>query len=151
MDRAAESITGGCYCGKVRYEARAFLKDAYYCHCRMCQRTSGAPAEIAVLVEPGSLHFIAGRPKFHRTSPFGERGFCPECGSRLVWKGVGDSHPEWTNLAIGCLDAPEKVVPTSHQCVESQLPWYQFQDGLPRLRSEDVPGLMEAWTKAPVG
>ena len=149
MVQVAEEITGGCYCGMVRFEARAYVKEAYYCHCRMCQKTSGAPAEIAVLVEPGSLRFTRGLPKFFQSSPFGERGFCANCGSRLIWKGVGDSYPEWMNLAVGCLDAPEVVVPTSHQCVESQLPWYNLQDGLPRLRSEDIPGLMEAWAKTP--
>lgn len=149
MTRVADNVSGGCFCGRVRYEARAYIKEAYYCHCRMCQRTNGAPAEIAVLVEPGSLRFTSGHPKFYQTSPFGERGFCADCGSRLIWKGVGESYPEWTNLAVGCLDTPDMVAPTSHQCVESQLPWYQLNDGLPRLRSDEIPGLLEAWERQP--
>lgn len=145
MERSAEAVVGGCFCGKVRYEARAFLREAYYCHCRMCQRSNGAPAEIAVLVEPGTLQFTRGYPKFFQSSPFGERGFCENCGSRLIWRGVDGAHPEWTNLAVGCLDNPDAIVPTSHQCVESQLSWYRFDDGLPRLRSDEIKELVAAW------
>lgn len=141
-------MTGGCLCGAVRYAARAHLKDAYYCHCRMCQKSTGAPAEIAVPVEPGTLSFTAGAAKFHRSSPFGARGFCAECGSRLLWRHVGGARPEWTNLAVGSLDRLEQLVPSSHQCVESQLPWYRFDDGLERLRSDEMPGLADAWRQA---
>ena len=144
----SDKIAGGCICGAVRYEASVYLSDAYYCHCRMCQKSSGAPAEVGVLVEPGTLSFTQGEPKFYQTSHFGERGFCEACGSRLIWRCIGDEHPKSTNLAVGCLDAPERVVPTSHQCVESQLPWYRISDGLPRLRSEEMPELVEAWSQA---
>ncbi len=147
MTGTSEDVTGGCLCGAVRYEARVYLKDAYYCHCRMCQKTTGAPAEIAVLVEPGTLRFTKDEPTYYRTSPFGQRGFCAVCGSRVIWKGIGDAHPEFTNLSIGSLDCPQEVVPTSHQCVESQLSWYRFDDGLPRLRSEEIPELVAAWAE----
>ncbi len=33
----AETVTGGCFCRAVRYEAEVYLDDAYYCHCRICQ------------------------------------------------------------------------------------------------------------------
>ena len=36
-----DEMTGGCACGKVRYTARVHDDDAYLCHCRMCQRTTG--------------------------------------------------------------------------------------------------------------
>jgi hypothetical protein len=144
----SEQVSGGCFCGSVRFEARAYIRDAYYCHCRTCQKISGAPAGIGVFVEPGSLRFTKGEPQFFQTSHFAERGFCRDCGSRLIWKHIGTQHPELTNLDVGCLDHPEHVVPTSHQCVESQLPWYQFDDGLPRLRSEENPELVALWESA---
>ena len=141
----SEPVTGGCLCGAVRYEARVHLRDAYYCHCRTCQRTTGAPAEIGVLVEPGTLRYSAGEPLFYQSSPFGKRGFCGRCGSRLIWQHVDDAHPEYTNVSAGSLDRPGDVVPVSHQCVESQLPWYRLDDTLPRLRSDEVPEIVELW------
>ena len=149
--KPSEPVTGGYLCGAIRYEARAHLRDAYYCHCRTCQRSSGAPAEIGILIEPGTLNFIKGRPKFFQTSHFGERGFCPACGSRLIWQCVGNVRPEYTNVSVGSLDHPEDVVPTSHQCIESQLPWYVFDDGLPRLRSDEIPELVALWNGMPDG
>ena len=38
----ADSMTGGCACGRVRYTAKVEGDDAYLCHCRMCQRASGS-------------------------------------------------------------------------------------------------------------
>ena len=38
--------------------------------------------------------------------------------------------------------------PTEHICVESQFPWYELADNLPRKRSEDDPDLVEVWASA---
>lgn len=143
----AEEVTGGCFCGAVRYKAEVYLDDAYYCHCRICQQTSGAPAEVGVLVKPGSLRFTKGQPKYYQTSHFAERGFCSECGSRLIWRPLLSELPEWwVNVAVGTLDQPENAKPASHMCVESRLPWYEINDGLPRTRTEDDPELTALWT-----
>ncbi len=139
MDQATTRVTGGCLCGTVRYEAEVYLGSGYYCHCRMCQRTSGAPAEIAVPVKPGTLRFTAAQPKFYRSSAFAERGFCPQCGARLIYRPISEKFAEYTNLAVGCLDHPENVVPAKHIFVETQLPWYRFDDGLERVRSDEMP------------
>ena len=41
-------LTGGCLCGRVRYAAEVFLQNGYICHCTICQRSTGQPAEITV-------------------------------------------------------------------------------------------------------
>ena len=148
MSDKATAVIGGCLCGLIRYEAEVFLDEAYFCHCRMCQKTSGAPAEIAVLVKPGTLRFTGSEPKFYRSSPFAERGFCPNCGARIIYRPVAPEHVAYTNVAVGCLDHPEHVVPVRHICVDTQQPWYKFEDGLPRLRSEEIPVLVALWAKA---
>lgn len=142
----AGPVTGGCLCGAIRYEAEAYLEKANYCHCRMCQRSSGAPAEVAVPVKPGTLRFTKDEPKYFQSSHFVERGFCPQCGSRLVWRSI--ERPDEVSLEVGCLDHPENVSPSEHTCVESQLPWYRIAEALPHTRSEDDPDLVAAWAKA---
>ncbi len=147
LEGKTEKVTGGCFCGAVRYEAEVYLHDAYYCQCRICQKSTGAPAEIAVNVKPGSLRFTTGEPKYYQTSHFAERGFCSDCGSRLIYRPLLPEIPEWwVNLPIGTLDHPENAVPASHLCVESRLPWYKIDDGLPRTRTEDDPELAALWT-----
>ena len=139
-------VTGGCLCDAVRYEAEANLKEAYYCHCKTCQKTTGAPAEVGVLVKPGTLKFTKEEPKFFQSSLLARRGFCQHCGSRLIYMSL--NREDWTNVSAGSLDHPEHVEPTEHICVESQLPWYEVDDDLPRERSEDYSELIDAWANA---
>jgi len=140
-----EPVTGGCFCGAVRYEAEANLHEAYYCHCRSCQKLSGSPAVVAVLVKPGTLNFTQEEPKYFQTSPFAKEGFCPHCGSRLAY--ISPEHEDWNGISAGSLDHPERAMPCEHICVESQMPWYKLDDNLPRSRAEDYPELPEAWSK----
>ena len=139
-------VTGGCLCQAVRYEADVNLGEAYYCHCKTCQKSTGAPAEVGVLVKPGTLKFTKEDPKFFQSSPLARRGFCQHCGSRLVYMSL--IRADWTNVSVGTLDHPEHVVPAEHICVESQFPWSDVADDLPRTRSEDDPDLTEAWANA---
>ena len=52
----------------------------------------------------------------------------------------------WDRELKEWLDKPEDVVPSEHSCVESQLPWYAFDDGLPRRRCDELPDLVAAWS-----
>ena len=143
MTKKYEPVTGGCLCGAVRYQAEANLHEAYYCHCRSCQKLSGSPAVTSVFVKPGTLKLMKEDPKYFQSSPFGKEGFCSHCGSRLVF--ISPENEDWTVISVGSLDHPEHVVPREHICVESQLPWYKLADDLPRTRSEDDPELLETW------
>lgn len=137
-------VTGGCLCGAIRYEAEALLKSGYYCHCKQCQKSSGAPAEIAVPVKTGSLIFTKGAPKYYASSEIGRRGFCEACGSRLVWRFTDPENDTGTNLSVCSLDKPEEVRPSAHTFVDSQLPWYQLTDDLPRHQAEYDAAIFDA-------
>jgi hypothetical protein len=114
---------------------------------------SGAPAVIGVFVKLGTLLFTKNKPKYFKSSPFGIRGFCADCGSQLIWMTAGEEkgttvEDEWTNVSVCSLDNPEDATPIEHTCVESQLPWFKLADKLPRKRSEDDAELVEAWANA---
>lgn len=129
-------VTGGCLCGQVRYEAEVFLQDGYVCHCTICQRSTGQPAEITVLIRAGSLRYTRGAPKYYRSSSDGKRGFCDECGSRLVWQALREDDDWLTNVTVGSLDRPQDVRVTRHTCADTQLPWYRLRDDLPHFTAE---------------
>ncbi len=139
MEDEPVKVTGGCLCGFVRYEAKAYLQCARYCHCRTCRKSSGAPVDVGVQVKEGSMKFTAGQPKYYRSSHFAERGFCPRCGSRMTFRFLSGGYAD---VSVGSLDDPTKAAPTQHLCVESQLPWHKMEDGLPRFRTEEIPELV---------
>jgi adenylate cyclase len=142
-------ITGGCLCGAVRYRVTEPALDTCFCHCRMCQKFSGAPVTVGSTYPSNAVQFTKGEPKYYRSSPFAERGFCVNCGSSLTYKPLEPPvTPEWANWILiytGSLDNPAPNVPTWHLGVESQMPWLDIQHGRKRVRCQDSPDLVEAW------
>jgi hypothetical protein len=138
-------VTGGCLCGAVRFEGEAFTRAAYYCHCTTCQKSSGEPFEIGVLIKTGTLRFTKGEPTYFQSSSFGKRGFCSVCGSRLLWAPV-DPVDEWTtNVAVCALDNPADVRPRCHTYTDTKLPWLKIADGLPSYAEAEMPAIIERW------
>lgn len=140
-------ITGGCLCGQIRFQIRGNDIGSSYCHCRMCQRFSGAPASAGTGFLSDDFRVTQGEPKIYVSSAIAERAFCPTCGSSLwmrhfSWK--------WIFVKTLSLDNPENFAPTTHFGVESQMPWHDVHDDFPRLRCEDSPELVEAWESAGV-
>ena len=84
-----------------------------------------------------------GEPKYYVTSAAGSRGFCPNCGSRLVWQAT-DPEQDWTtNLCVGSLDRPTEARVTCHMYADTQLPWYKVCEDLPKFTEHDVDAVMK--------
>ncbi len=136
-------ITGGCMCGAVRYEASEPPQTVGYCHCRMCQKWTGNLFMSYAGFRSATFRFTQGEPKFYKTSVVIERGFCANCGTQVFnhyLKG-----PDWMFATIGSLDHPEDWPPDHHMGIESQVPWLDIHDDLPRNRCQDIPTTVEAW------
>jgi hypothetical protein len=138
-------VTGGCLCGKVRYEAEVFLKSAFYCHCRMCQKSSGQPAELGVPIKAGTLVFTASEPKYFQSSKYGRRAFCDNCGSRIGWRALDPENDWLTNVSVGSLDNSSEARPAHHTFIDTRLPWYTVDEQLPEYKEEEVEALLRAW------
>ena len=76
-------LTGGCNCGAVRFEVTSRLLLASYCHCKRCQRRSGAAASANAHPAPDTFRIVAGEDKLRVWKPEsgGEKWFCGDCGS----------------------------------------------------------------------
>lgn len=70
------TVTGGCHCGAVRYDARLKKNEAYYCHCRMCQRSSGSIFATYFNLLQASVKWITHAPKYFHSSKIARSGFC---------------------------------------------------------------------------
>ena len=126
MDR----LEGGCLCGELRYAAAGPV-DAGYCHCRMCQRSSGAAALPWASFPAERFAWEKGSPAVYRSSGDGQREFCAACGSQIAFR---DRRPPGTvSLNLGTLDAPGRVVPRLHIWTASRIPWFDTGDRLPRF------------------
>ena len=130
----AETISGGCQCGAIRYRIVLPLAQAGFCHCRMCQKAFGNWGAPLVPVPDERLTWTRGTPGEFRSSAIVARGFCRDCGTPLYMKEDGDPRYE---IAMGTLDNPE-LAPPSHQVgIESELSWFGTLANLPRKRTED--------------
>jgi class 3 adenylate cyclase len=142
--------TGRCLCGEVRFEISAPAMAINFCHCRMCQRWAGAPLSASATFPKEAVRFTQGEPKYYQSSPIAERGFCATCGSSLIFRGSVPQWSGWIAVRVASLDNPQDFPPTWHVGVESQMPWADINDNLPRVRTEDSPGIAEAWESAGV-
>src|ERR1700677_2764809 len=81
------SRTGGCLCGAIRYESDGEVLFALRCHCRDCQRQSGAASVAAIRVPAARFQVTKGTPKsFVAQADSGNeitRAFCGDCGTPL--------------------------------------------------------------------
>jgi hypothetical protein len=125
-----ENRTGGCLCGAVRYRLAAEPSEAGYCYCRMCQRVSGAPVMAFATVALEDFEIIKGEPVRRRSSSFGERWFCRDCGSPLAMR--VDHQPDTIDFTVASLDAPDAVRPAFHIWESRRQPWFEVRDDLPR-------------------
>ena len=55
--------TGGCQCGKIRYEIRAEPLTLYVCHCQECQKQSSSAFGMSLTVPRDSVVIVEGEPK----------------------------------------------------------------------------------------
>ena len=51
---------GGCACGQARYEMTTRPMIVHGCHCRWCQRESGASFAVNALIESDRVNLIKG-------------------------------------------------------------------------------------------
>ena len=137
MSEKTMPITGGCLCGAVRYEAHEPPLRVAYCHCRRCQRAYGNLFGTFASFRIETFRYTRGEPRFYRSSAWAERGFCPTCGTPLVFLDATDT----LGVLVGSLDHPEHWPPVAghHLGIESQIPWLRIDDDLPRWRTEDYP------------
>ena len=76
------------------------------------------------------FEWLAEEPKAYRSSAKGERLFCRLCGSSLAFRSWPS--PATIELNAGTLDDPAAIQPRRHIWIESQIPWFHLDDGMPR-------------------
>lgn len=121
----AETLTGRCLCGAVRFAAEAPPKWTAYCHCESCRRHTGAPVSVYAGFEREAVRWLAGEPAKYVSSPGATRGFCAACGSTLTYE--ADRWPSEVHLHAGVFDKPEAIPPTGEVFAEERISWLHLR------------------------
>jgi hypothetical protein len=121
-------LTGACNCGAVRFEISEPLIAAYYCHCRRCQRRSGAAASANALSAPGTFRIVAGDESLRTWTPEEgrEKWFCGECGSAVFGSDPNRADP--ISIRMGALDRDPEIRPSVRLFVNYAAPWEPIPD-----------------------
>ena len=83
-------------------------------------------------VPPPDFVFVQGVDKLRifKSSSFGHRTFCGECGTLLLMK--VDHQPDTVDFSVATLDEPDAVAPGFHIFYASRIAWFKPADALPR-------------------
>jgi hypothetical protein len=122
---------GGCACDRLRFRSLAAPVDTGYCHCRTCQRTTGAPLLAYVSSPVAAFAYTTGIPSRYASSAVGASEFCATCGTQIAFRRLADTVTVDVNVAA--MGEPADYPPARHIWCESAIPWLQVADELPRL------------------
>jgi len=120
---------GGCLCGALRYRIAGPLEPSIHCHCRLCQRSTGAPVVTWVSFPAARFAMTRGTPAEYASSSHGRRLFCATCGTQIAFR--SRLRPDDIDVTVASLDHPEQHPPGSHIWTESRLPWLRLDEDLP--------------------
>ncbi len=125
---------GRCTCGQVRYRMESAPLIVHCCHCRWCQRETGAAFALNAMIETERLKLLAGEPV--RVTVPSESGKgqailrCPVC-EIAVWSHYLGAGEQFAFVRIGTLEEPDRLPPGVHIYIASKQPWVVLPDGVP--------------------
>ena len=98
--------TGGCHCGRVRFEVTARARmEVSYCNCTICSKSG-----YLHLVVPKSRFKLLSGESWLTTYEFNTRTakhlFCSACGIKSFY--IPRSNPDGFDVNVRCLDNPPK-------------------------------------------
>ncbi|ABC93917.1 hypothetical conserved protein (plasmid) [Rhizobium etli CFN 42] len=126
MNRLAQ-----CHCGSLRAKTSGDPLTVSICHCRDCQRRTGAVAGSGAIFAKGEVTIEGDRRTFERDAAQGRKvrfHFCPNCGTSVYWE--GDFNPDLCGVAVGAFADPAFPPPLVSVYEESRHDWLQLPDGM---------------------
>jgi hypothetical protein len=145
----SNTYTGGCQCGKIRYEIQGEPLTLYLCHCKECQKQSSSAFGMSLTVPRDAVVLVQGEPKaWTRGADSGREVtclFCDRCGTRLFHKRTYSK--ETINVKAGTLDDTSWLRPVGNIWTRSAQPWVSISDQMLNYEGqpEDVQPLWEKW------
>lgn len=128
---------GGCTCRHVRYRMTSKPLFVHCCHCRWCQRETGASFALNAMIEADRVELLAGDVEVIDTpseSGAGQKiSRCPRCRI-AVWSNYGGGGDRVRFVRVGTLDEPDRLPPDIHIFTMSKQPWVVLPEGTPAVQ-----------------
>lgn len=125
---------GGCDCKLIRYRLESKPIFGHCCHCRWCQRETGASFALNAMIESDRVTNLGADSELVDTpSASGleqKIARCPKCRI-AVWSHYAGSGPVIKFVRVGTLDNPDLLPPDVHIFTASKQPWVTLPDNTP--------------------
>jgi hypothetical protein len=129
-------VEGGCDCRAVRYRMQSAPLFVHCCHCRWCQRESGASFALNAMIEADRVTELGEPPELVHTPSASGAGQliarCPKCRV-AVWSHYAGAGPVVRFVRVGTLDNPDLLPPDIHIFTASKQPWVVIPEGTPAV------------------
>ncbi len=127
---------GRCTCGTVRYRMTSRPLFVHCCHCRWCQRETGASFALNALIEADRVVLLAGEPEVVATPSNSGKGQkiarCPKCRVAL-WSNYAGAGDALRFVRVGTLENPDAFPPDVHIFTASKQPWVVLPEATPAV------------------
>jgi hypothetical protein len=127
---------GGCTCRAVRYRMSTEPLFVHCCHCRWCQRETGASFALNAMIEADRVELLSGEPEVVNTPSNSGKGQkitrCPTCRI-AVWSNYAGAGNTVHFVRVGTLDQPDLLPPDIHIFTSSKQPWVVLPPGMPAV------------------
>ncbi len=134
-------VTGGCFCGAVRFRFAQPPVATRACWCRDCQYLSSGNASINAIFRTASFSLTGQVSEYVSTADSGHvmrRRFCPKCGTPLFSE--ASDRPDLMVVRVGALDDREAGQPTAVIWTASTPGWAMLDSDLPSHKGQ--PGMV---------
>jgi hypothetical protein len=132
-------ISGGCFCGNIRYEITDEVIKTGVCHCHSCQHLSGGSSWPFIVVKTEAIKISGNLKEFSRVGGSGHKihaGFCPECSTTLF--GRPELWPHILTVSASSLDKSKEFMPSMHAWTEDAQLWVLFNPDLPKFAQNPI-------------
>ena len=130
------ALCGRCTCGAVRYRMTGMPLFVHCCHCRWCQRETGASFALNALIEADRVVLLRGEPEIVVTPSNSGEGQkiarCPKCRIAL-WSNYAGAGDALRFIRVGTLDDPDGFPPDIHIFTSSKQPWVVLSPTIPAV------------------
>jgi hypothetical protein len=131
------SFEGACTCGWIRYRMVSKPLFVHCCHCRWCQRESGASFALNAMIEADRVHLLQGEIEVIDTPSKSGKGQkisrCPRCRIAL-WSNYAGGGDAVRFVRVGTLMEPDRLPPDIHIFTSSKQPWVMLPPATPAVQ-----------------